>query len=285
MRTNREQVGVDVGLMTRTLVAGWACLAGAAEVGAQGVVLDDDRSRAVVVRSVELDSGPVLHVFTDPSRGQALPAVVFVLGYPDDALSIGPLNETEHYRSWARLVAARGMAAVLYTTSMPAHDVSAVMSALAARGHEFGVDGSRLALWVASGNGPVAVGYLRDPARVDLQAVAALYAVLPSAEGFMAEELRTMSTRQGYVLPVGDPNARLPTDVPILVVRPGRDHPLLLRLMDRFSAWGQEQGAQIRMLRYAEGGHAFDSREDSDGSRAVVEEVLSFLSTELGVGP
>ena len=235
------------------------------------------------VRSVETGLGPVLHVFSHPSAVQPLPAVVFVLGYSDDALSIGPLNETEHYRSWARLVAARGMAGVLYSTSSPIEDVAAVMSTIVARGSELGIDTTRVALWVASGNGPVAVNYLRSQDRVDLRAVVALYAVLPSAEGFMAEELTTMSTRQGYALPVSSPADLLPRDVPVLVVRPGNDHPVLLRLMDRFVEWGGAQGGQIELLQHAAGGHAFDAREDTDGSRKAIESILSFFAQELGV--
>jgi dienelactone hydrolase len=269
----------------RTLFTSWLCLAGVAETGAQSVVVDDPLMSSVTVRTVGMrDSGPVVHVFSDPAAAQPLPAVVFVLGYPDDALSIGPLNETEQYRSWARLVAARGMAGVLYSTSSPVEDVAAVMAFLATRGRELGIDGSRLALWVASGNGPVAVGYLRDEGRVDLQAVAALYATLPPGDGFMAAELTTMSTRQGYSLPISRPSDSLPTNVPMLVVRPGNDHPLLLRLMDRFVEWGESEGAQIEVLPYPAGGHSFDTREDTDASRDVIEAVLSFFVTELGVG-
>lgn len=226
----------------------------------------------------------MVQVFSDPALLQPVPAVIFVLGYPDGALSLGPLSKTEHYRSWARLVATRGMAGVLYTTSSPMVDVAAVVGALSERGHEFGIDGARLGMWVASGNGPTAIGFLLQERPVGLQALAAMYAVLPSADGYMAEELRIMSTRQGYVLPESAPNARLPSDVPILLVRPGRDHPVLLQLMDHFSEWGQGQGAPVEVLRYEDGDHAFDSAEDTDGSRETIELVLSFLSRELEVG-
>ncbi len=268
----------------RTLVASGLCLVGATDARAQGVVLDDPRTSFVTVQVAETgDSGPVLSVFSDPTAAQPLPAVVFVLGYPDDALATGPLSATEHYRSWARLVAARGMAGVLYSTSEPVEDLRAVMSFLATGGAELGVDGSRLALWVGSGNGPVAVSQLLDRSRVSTRALAALYAVLPSGDGFMADELKTMSTRQGYVLPTTDPGDSLPTDLPILIVRPGNDHTVLLQLMDHFVEWGESQRAAIEVLRYEAGGHAFDSREDSDASREVVEQVLSFFATALGV--
>lgn len=275
---------------TATL-ATWLCLAGGADAGAQAVVLDDPRMNSVTIRTEGTgnsgtgNSGPVLHVFSDPAAVRPQAAVVFVLGYPDDALSVGPLNETEHYRSWARLVATRGMAGVLYSTSRPVEDIATVMSVLTTRGHELGIDGSRLALWVASGNGPVAIHYLRSRGRVDLQAMVSLYGVLPPGDGFMAAELSTMSSRQGYSLPVSTPSDTLPTDVPILLVRPGNDHPLLLRVMDRFVAWGRSQGAQIEVHRYPAGGHAFDAREDTDASRDVIEAVLSFLATALGVDP
>jgi hypothetical protein len=69
----------------------------------------------------------------------------------------------------------------------------------------------------------------------------------------------------------------------MLVVRPGNDHPLLLRLMDRFVEWGESGGAQIEVLPYPAGGHSFDTREDTDASRDVIEAVLSFFVAELGV--
>lgn len=269
----------------RALLTIGLCLTGMGEAVAQGVVLLDPRSDAVVVRSIDTGgSGPVLEVFSDPSAVQPLPAVVFVLGYPDDALSVGPLSATAHYRTWARLVAARGMTGVLYSTTSPENDLSSVMSFLATNGSDFGIDGTRIALWAASGNGPVAVSYLQDEDGVEVRAMAALYAVLPSGDGFMSEELETMSSRQGYVLPVPRPDDAMPTQVPVLVVRPGRDHPVLLQLMDHFAEWSAGEGAEIEVLGYPAGDHSFDSRQDSDASRDVIEEVLSFLRTELGAG-
>lgn len=268
----------------RAVICGLLTLCSTTAVVAQEVVLEDPRTSSVVVRTAKTDAGSTLYLFSDSAATEPLPAVVFVFGYPDDALeTVGPLHETPHYRSWARLVAARGMTGVLYSTADPEADLTAVMRTLSSRGVELGVDGSRIALWVASGNGPVAVDYLRDPSRVELRAAAALYAILPSSEEFMASELSTMSTNQRYALPSHEPSDALAADVPILVVRPGQDHPVLLRLLDEFVEWGRGEGAEIAVLDYPAGDHAFDARDDSERSLELIEAVLSFFVTELGV--
>src|SRR5690348_10915637 len=59
------------------------------------------------------------------SPGARVPVVIFVSGYTDPALQafLGcRLKEWESYVTWARLIAASGMAAITYTTREPISD-------------------------------------------------------------------------------------------------------------------------------------------------------------------
>jgi acetyl esterase/lipase len=210
--------------------------------------------------------------------------VVFVLGYADDALSIGPLRQLEQYRSWARLVAAEGMVGVLYSTTEPRTDLVRVMELLRDRGAELGVDPGRIALWSASANGPLALWYVRSGQPVRARALVAAYALLPTPDGYQSDRLETMSDQLGFALPRYSPADTYPTDLPILIVRAGRDRPGLLAMLDRFVAFGLEGDLAIQVRNYPQGRHSFDSVDDVAETREVVADMLSFLAEALGVG-
>jgi hypothetical protein len=91
---------------------------------------------------------------TEASSGAPAPAVVIVLGYPDlgvpDILGC-QFKEMGMTVSWARLLAASGMVAIIYTTRSPATDVHAVLAHIRQNGAWLGIDGHRIGIFAASG--------------------------------------------------------------------------------------------------------------------------------------
>src|SRR6185369_13531996 len=105
---------------------------------------------AVSVRqNVEYEPGrgSKLDVYTPPGGGGPWPAIVFVNGVGDAPGS--RLKEWMPYRSWARLAAASGFAAVTFDARGPdtTADIREVFAWLAAHGREVGVDPQRLGVW------------------------------------------------------------------------------------------------------------------------------------------
>jgi dienelactone hydrolase len=226
------------------------------------------------------DEALVLDVYLPPEadRGAPVPAVVIVLGYPDVGVPqvFGcQLKEMGLTVSWARLLAASGMAAVIYTTRHPATDVHAVLEHLRRNAAQMGVDGRRIGVFAASGNVAVALSALmQDP---DLKCAALLYGFTLDLDGStaVAEAARTF----GFVNAcAGRSIDHLPGDVPLLVVRAGKDQFAgLNETLDRFLMKALQGNLPVSFVNYATGAHGFDLDDDSAASAEIVRQVLAFL--------
>ena len=129
---------------------------------AQSLFYDVGDSDPPTVLSQSIGDRRAELVFPGSAPAQPLSAVVFVIGVPDHASSLGPLMDLEQYRDWARLVAAGGHVGVLYSTSDPVTDLRELMVFIASEGPRLGIDPDRVALMAASANAPTALHYIRS---------------------------------------------------------------------------------------------------------------------------
>ncbi|MGZ3452470.1 MAG: alpha/beta hydrolase [Polyangiales bacterium] len=227
---------------------------------ATDVVVERDHSYATA-------SGPLGFDLYRPRASGARPAVVFVSGFPDPGMTamVGkPLKDWASYQGWGRLVAASGLVGIAYLNREPA-DVVALVHHLRENAASLGIDPDRIAVWACSGNVPTALSLV---AREKLACAALLY---------------------GFTLDVADEAARfhfaaptagfddLPRDLPMLVVRATKDAtPGLDANLQRFIAEARKRALPITVIEH-DGPHAFDVVDDTDASRAAIEQVLAFL--------
>lgn len=251
-------------------------------VVAQGVYFDSSGSQDLRVLSESIGDRRVDFVFPRSATDRPLGAVVFVLGVPDEASSLGPLMNLEQYRDWARIVAAEGHVGVLYSTSDPVTDLREVMGFVASEGPRLGINPDRVALMAASANAPTALHYVRSENPLKPTALVVYYGVMPTPDGFQGEGLRGASSRFGWVLPGYQPGQAYPPGLPILAVRAGRDaSAAILASIDRFTGYALSENLRFRLLNYPDGQHSFDNRDDTAETRQVIAETLAFLSTYL----
>ena len=216
------------------------------------------------------------------SGGAPVPAVVLVLGYPDAGV---PLSLGCHFKefgmsaSWARLLAASGMAAVVYTTRTPATDVHGVLQHLRQNAAALGVDARRIGLLAASANVAVALSALMQDA--DLTCAALLYGFTLDLDGSTTEA--DMSRTYGFANAcAGRSMDDLPGDIPLLVVRAGQDQFAGLNTsLDTFVTRALARNLPLSVINYPSGAHAFDLDEDTDASRNIVRQTLAFLRFQL----
>ncbi len=209
------------------------------------------------------------------------PVVLLVIGYSDlGARRIFgcDLKDFAAYDGWARLIAARGMAAVIYQSHEPETDIAALYEYLKVESGTLGLDTTRVGVWSCSGNVPNALGFL-----------------------FERPELVCAALSYGYMLDLGDATAvadaaqsfgfvpaangrsldELPA-VPMLVVRAGRDElPGLNASIDGFARAAAAQGLPVEVMDLPDAPHAYDIMDDSDASRAAIVRTLSFLKSAL----
>jgi len=179
------------------------------------------------------------------------PAVVFVNGVG------GKLNEWEIYRSWARLVAAHGLAGILFESKSAgsAAGVSAFFAHLATNAGALGLDATRFAAWSCSAN-----------------VVAGLPAV-------MADEPIAFRAAVFYY-GMGDA-PRLRKDLPVFWVLAGRDSPNLLEGQKALFARAVKEQLPWTMVVAPDLPHAFDAVEPTPHSREVVRKTVAFLKAAL----
>lgn len=218
-------------------------------------------------------------LYRPPAAASPGPAVVFVSGLPDPgvvAMLGKPLKDWASYVGWARTVAASGIAAITYQNREPG-DVVALIRHLRASAGALGIDPARIGVMAFSGNAPSALGVI---ARERLACAALVYPYLLDLGG--ATEVADAARQYYFALPAVTLD-ELPRDLPMVIVRAGRDtSPGLDSTLLRFVAAARERGLAVTVIEHAEGPHAFDLVDSSRRTREVIDEILGFLRRALG---
>ena len=182
---------------------------------------------------------------------QALPAVVF-----DNGVGSPQLLEWRVYKDWGRLVALRGMIGINYAATEGEADTRTLFQWLQAHGAEIGIDPTRLGIWTCSGNAQTGLPLIMKSELAGLRCAVVLYG--NSSEAF--------------------PMRR---DLPVMVVRAGRDIFELNRHIDQFVASALDADIDLELVNYLDGHHAFDIVDKSPRSTVVIKQVLDFLHFRL----
>jgi acetyl esterase/lipase len=221
----------------------------------------------------------------DSQDGAPAPAVLFVTGYPDPGFQamVGcKLKEMGSYVSWGRLAAASGVVAITYANREPATDARAVLRYVRENAASLGIDGNRIGVWSCSGNVPNALSVLMQEPPGSLQCGVLCYGIMLDLDGSTSVAERAAQWR--FANPAAGKSVDdLPRDLPLLVVRAGRDEfPHLNETIDRFVAKALARNLPVTLVNHAEAPHAFDLLLDSETSREVIRQILAFLRFQLG---
>jgi hypothetical protein len=261
------------------------------EIATRTIVLDVPGTDAVVVVSHDIpyavvgDERMTIDVYAPAgsARHEPVPAVIFVTGYSDEGARriLGcNLKDMASYVSWARLMAASGLAAITYTTRRPSTDVHSVLAHLRQHAASLGIDDERLGIWSCSGNVPNALSVLMEQyPGVKCAALCYGYTMDLDDATSVAEAATTFRFTNACV---GRPIEDLPRDVPMFVARAGQDEmPNLNETLDRFITRAFALNLPVTATNHHTGPHAFDIVDDSDASRAVIRQIVTFMRFHL----
>lgn len=233
------------------------------------------------------DAGPLtLDCYrpADAEAGARLPAVVIVEGYNDAGFArvFGcRFKDMGMVVSWAQLIAASGITAIASTNREPADDLDSLLHHLRDHAEALGIDGDRIGLWGCSGNVPLALSALMQPERAFVKCAALLYGYMLDLDGAtgVAEAARTFRFTNPNA---GQSVEDLPEGLPLFLARAGQEQfPGLNDSIDRFFAKALTLNRPITLVNHAAGPHSFDLLDDSDTSRQIIRQVLSFLQSRL----
>lgn len=232
---------------------------------------------------ITLGADPItMDIYYPEDRSGPVPVVVMVFGFRDpgfQAMTGMKLKQIRQNVCWAELLAASGMAAVLYSPVDPVEDVLTVIDALKFNAAGLNIDAERIGIWSVSGNVPNALHVLDS--RNDIACAALCYGFMLDLNG--ATAVADASAQFKFA----NPNAgesRLPETTPMLIVRAGKDEFAgLNQTIDEFVTLAQSKQLDLELLSYEAGVHAFDVDDDSEESIAAIKKILSYLQERLGI--
>jgi hypothetical protein len=245
----------------------------------------------VTIRSDELyrmtEAGSLtLDVYYPPGHtaGTRVPAVLIVYGYSDAGVPnvFGRrFKEMGFTVSWARLIAASGMVAILYSNREPVEDVESVLGYVREHAASLDIDENRVGLWAGSGNVPLALWLLMHGERDYVKCAALCYGFMLDLHG--ATGVADTQKIVRFANPcAGKSVDDVRSDVPLLVARAGQDQfSGLNESIDNFVAGALRRNLRLTLVNHADGPHAFDLFHDSDTTREIIRQILTFLRFHL----
>lgn len=245
----------------------------------------------VIVRSDEpykvLESGALtMDLYYPPGAAThtRLPAVVLVFGYSDAGYPnvLGcTFKEMGMCVSWAKLFAASGLVAILYTNIQPVEDADAVLQFVQENAERLGIDQSRIGLWSASGNAPLALSLLMQPGREYLKCAAFCTGFMMDLDGRtgVADMQRTYRFSNPCEGKTADD---VRSDVPMMIVRAGQDQfQGVNESLDNFLIHALRRDLPVTMVNHAGAPHGFELYLDDEATHEVVRQVLRFMQFHL----
>jgi len=215
-----------------------------------------------------------------------LPAVLFVHGYSDAGIPnvMGRIfKEMGHPVSWAQLIAASGVVAILYSNRQPVDDLEAILQHLRDHAAGLGIDASRLGLFATSGHVPLALSLLMQAERREIRCAVLCCGYMLDLNG--ATSVADMQKKYPFANPcVGKSMDDVRRDAPMLVVRAGRDQFGVNESLDSFISGALHRDLPLRLVNHAGAPHAFDLFDDSEATREIIREILRFMRFHLS-GP
>ena len=192
-----------------------------------------------------------------PSVSKNLPVVVFVNGVGGTDVA---LRDWAIYKSWGRLVAVSGMAAVTHDArpETAVADLDSLVRYLRSNAGRLGIDPENIAIWACSANVKPGSAYALDPAHTWVKCAVFYY-------GFVD----TVQSR---------------ADLPMLVARAGLDGSWINVPLSAFIERSIAHNRTITVLNLPNAHHAFDLLDDDESSRDAVRTTLAFLKDNLAAG-
>ncbi len=198
-------------------------------------------------------------LYLPPTPPASPPPVVLFVNGVGDRPGIG-MRLWGGYRDWARLAAARGLAAIVHDTRVgrTREDPATLLAYLRREGRSLGIDGENVIVWCSSANTTAAWPLAQDPANDHVRGIVVYY---------------------------GSPDTTLRRpDTPLLLVRAGLDAPVFNLALDGMTARALRANTPLTVLNLPNGRHAFDILDDDDQSRATIAATLDWMVEQSSAG-
>lgn len=216
---------------------------------------------------------------SDQQSAELLPAVILVNGFPNSGKYKG--SSLDSFQSWGHLIASYGLIAVAFD-SQSASDLNAVVEFIRQKGADIGIDGNKIGLWAAASSAGLASSYAFQGDRNYLKFIVLYYPWIMTPDNFLREKENAACFKIGCLAAQLPDVEQLRNDLPVLIVRCGRDTPDHIAVIDHFTQLATKAGVPLTLVNFDEGHRSFDQGSVSEGeintkATEIIRQTLEFM--------
>jgi acetyl esterase/lipase len=233
-----------------------------------------------------------MDLYTPAGANGVLPVVILIHGGVESDDPLKP-KDWGFYKSWGRLIAASGMAAVTFNhrvgfpnpnLAQGSRDVEDLIAFVRAHSHDWGLDGEHICLAAFSAGGPMLSMAMRDKPSY-IRCLVGFYPFLDIQQSALHQKFLSAQQLKEFspITYLDDSAVKLP---PMFVARAGRDQiPDLEPALDRFVAEAIHRNVALEFINHPLGVHSFDSQNNDARSREIVRAAIEFIKQAQFSGP
>jgi dienelactone hydrolase len=209
-----------------------------------------------------------------------IPAIVFVFGYTNE----GQLKTAKHqlrtwspYTSWCKVVAASGMAAIVYETINPENDIKSLIQYINSNTDNLNIDVNKIGAYSCSANTPTEIAYVLNDSNCIFKCAVVYYGIFLTTDFKYISTIDTLSQNMGFVTPRLSEPTSWNRKVPLLIVHAGKDFvPHTNESLTSFVEKAIVQNVPITLMIHSNGVHGFDIYTDNESTRQIIKNTLEF---------
>ena len=209
-----------------------------------------------------------------------IPAVVFIYGYTNNGqikATGNQLRKWSAYTSWCQVIAASGMAAIVYETVNPENDLNSLIQYINSSADELNIDASKIGAYTCSANSPTALANILNNSNSIFKCAVVYYGIFLNTDFKYLSLIDTLSENMGFVTPRLSEPASWNKNIPLMIVHAGKDFvPHTNESLTGFVDKAINQNLPITVINYANGVHAFDLNTDNETTRQIIKNTLEF---------
>jgi len=209
-----------------------------------------------------------------------IPAIVFVFGYTNE----GQLKTAKHqlrtwspYTSWCKVVAASGMAAIVYETINPENDLKSLIQYISSNTDNLNIDVNKIGAYSCSANTPTEIAYILNDSNCIFKCAVVYYGIFLTTDFKYFSTIDTLSQNMGFVNPRLSEPTSWNRKVPLMIVHAGKDFvPHTNESLTSFVEKAIVQNVPITLMIHSNGVHGFDIYTDNESTRQIIKNTLEF---------
>lgn len=216
----------------------------------------------VTVHRMQLDHGTTTDIYRPSEEIAKTPVIIMPRVYTrkHDYNWLGvSLLDIDYQISWCRLLAGEGYTVAVMESDSPFKGFISIVDFLRENARSLDLDTDSIGFWAMSSNPDAVMMYLARP-DLDKKGLTAGAFLYPTMEGAPFAKMEHIS----YFIATG-----------------GRDDPALNAKADKFAVQAAEAGLDIVTMHHPAGEHGFDSLQDDETTRNIIDGVLEFYRSRL----